>query len=138
MPPYEILEHTADVGIKAHGRSLPELFVNAALGLVAVALEPEEISTKEVLPLFVTGADREDLLVNWLSEILYRMDAEGWTFGEFRIHRLQETTLEAEGCGERRHPADRSRRVAVKAITYHQLAIRETEQGWEAVVFFDI
>ncbi|MGH9785587.1 MAG: archease, partial [Terriglobia bacterium] len=39
-PPYEILEHTADVGLKAYGRTLPELFVNAAVGMIALALEP--------------------------------------------------------------------------------------------------
>src|SRR3990172_9412846 len=109
-PPYEILEHTADVGIKAYGRTLPELFVNAARGMIALALdppvvpvlpalipprrdegseaegsvvegsevEPQEVRPSECRKLSARGEDLEELLVHFLSEILYAVDAEGW------------------------------------------------------------
>jgi SHS2 domain-containing protein len=138
-PPFEVLEHTADVGFRVRGRTLPELFANAGLGLVALALEPAgEIQSKEHLSLSVQGADPGELLVNWLSEILYFMDGEGWTFVRFTIDRCDGTSVAGEGWGERRDATQRTRSVAVKAVTYHQLSVRQTPDGWEATVFFDI
>ena len=136
-PPYEILEHTADVGLKVYGGTLPELFANAGRGLVMLALESPEASPKECRTLSASGGDREELLVHWLSEILYAMDAEGWLFCDFRIGKLEATAIEAEGWGERREPGER-RRVAVKAVTYHQVSVQKINEGWEAVVYFDI
>ena len=133
-----MLEHTADVGLRINGRTLAELFSNGGLGLMALAIEPHEFEDKERVPLSVTGADIEQLLVNWLSEILYYMDAEGWAFIRFDITECSPTAISAEGWGERRDPASRTRAVAVKAVTYHQLAVRETADGFEATVYFDI
>ena len=152
-PPFEILEHTADVGLKAYGPTLPELFVNAARGMIALALEPpvvpalsvvegseaepQEVRPAQCRPLAARGEDREELLVHFLSEILFAVDAEGWQFSEFRIQKLESAVIEAEGWGER---TERSahRRVAVKAVTYHQVSVAQTAEGWEAVVYFDI
>ena len=136
-PPFEILEHTADVGLKAYGRALPELFANAARGMIALALEPQDTRPSQCRPLSARGEDLEELLVHFLSEILYAVDAEGWQFSEFRIGTLESTAIEAEGRGERVERSER-RRVAVKAVTYHQVSVQQTAEGWEAVVYFDI
>lgn len=133
-----MLEHTADVGLRVHGHSLSELFSNAGLGLMALAIEPQEIQSREPLPLSASGSDAEQLLVNWLSEILYHMDAEGWMFARFTIKDCSLTSIVGEGWGERRDPAMRSRAVAVKAVTYHQLSVTQTPTGWQATVYFDI
>ena len=138
QPPFEILEHTADVGIRAYGATLPELFINAGHGLVALALGSPEASPAKHLLLSVRGEDREDLLVQWLSEILYFMDAEGWAFCDFQIQRLEANELEGEGLGECRTDVGQRPRSVVKAVTYHQVSVRETPEGWEAVVYFDI
>jgi SHS2 domain-containing protein len=137
-PPYEILEHTADIGLKVYGRTLPELFVHSALGLVAIAVDGQDVAPGERCPLSARGADLEELLVNWLSEVLYFMDAEGWVFSDFRIRRWEANEIEADGTGQRLPPEKRSRAVAVKAVTYHQISVRETAEGWEAVVYLDI
>ena len=133
-PPYEILEHTADVGLKVYGGTLPELFANAGRGLVMLALESPETSPKECRTLSARGEDLEELLVHFLSEILYAIDAEGWLFCDFHIGKLEPTAIEAEGWGERRE----RQRVAVKAVTYHLVSVQETAEGWQAVVYFDI
>ena len=137
-PPFEILEHTADIGLKVYGRTLPELFVHSALGLVAIAVDVQNVTPGEGLPLSARGADLEELLVNWLSEVLYFMDAEGWVFSDFRVLDWKADAIGAEGWGQRLSPAQRSRAVAVKAITYHQISVRKTAEGCEAVVYFDI
>ena len=150
-PPFEILEHTADIGLKAYGPTIEALFVNAAAGLQALALPQKdrdddegtsEPDADQAQTLRASGGNYEDLLVGWLSEILYFIDAEGWSFAEFRIIRIVEEagelTMEGRGIGSRRDPLSRSRAVPVKAVTYHQIAVRETADGWEAVVYFDI
>ena len=137
-PSFEILEHPADIGLRVFGRTLMDLFVNAGHGLVAIALEPQDAGPAERIVLTARGSDREYLLVNWLSEILFFMDAEGWVFREFRVQKLGGNTIEGEGLGERRDPVLYPRTVAVKAVTYHQLSVLKTAEGWEAVVYFDI
>jgi SHS2 domain-containing protein len=141
--PFEVLEHIADVGLRAYGRTQAELFANAASGLTALALgggatEQPAISESARLPLAATAPDLEQLLVNWLSEILYRMDAEGWAFSKFHVEHCDATAVAGEGWGERRDAANRTRSVAVKAVTYHQLSVRQMADGWQATVYFDI
>ena len=140
-PPFEILEHTADVGLRAFGETLPELFANAAQGMIAIAFEGEdasqEIRAEQRCKLAARGEDREELLVHFLSEILYALDTEGWRFGGFRIQTIESNAIEAEGWGSREERSEHSR-VAVKAVTYHQVSVTQTAKGWEAVVYFDI
>jgi len=140
-PPFEILEHTADVGLRAFGETLAELFANAARGMIAIAFEGEaaaqENRPKQCRKLTASGADREEVLVQFLSEILYALDTEGWRFAEFRIQTIEPNAIEAEGWGSREKRSEHSR-VAVKAVTYHQVSVTQTGQGWEAVVYFDI
>ena len=137
-PPYEILEHPADIGLRVYGRTLAELFVHGGHGLAAIALEAADSGSTERVSLSAQGTDREDLLVNWLSEILYYMDAEGWVFRDFRIQKIGDNMIEGEGWGEQRDPVRYPHSVAVKAVTYHQLSVRKTGEGWEAVVYLDI
>jgi SHS2 domain-containing protein len=140
-PPFEILEHTADVGLRAFGETLAELFANAALGMMAVAFEgeaaPRQVRPEKSRKLAASGEDREELLVHYLSEILYALDAEGWRFSEFRIQRIESNEIEAEGWGNCEARTEHSR-VAVKAVTYHQVSVTQTSEGWESVVYFDI
>ncbi len=141
--PFEILEHTADVGLRAFGKTLAELFANAARGMIALALETESGGPSQAVQpeqrhlLSASGEDREELLVRFLSEILYAVDTEGWQFREFRIEAIGSNTIEAEGRGTQEEPSEHNR-VAVKAVTYHQVSVTQTAGGWEAVVYFDI
>ena len=137
-PPYQILEHPADIGLKIYGRTLPELFENAGRGLVALALGTPDTLPRERLLLSGAGDDREEMLVSWLNDILYYMDAEGWLFCDFHVTRIGENAVEAEGWGERRDATKGSHAIPVKAVTYHQISVHEIEDGWEAVVYVDI
>ena len=140
-PPFEILEHTADIGLRAFGDTLSELFANAARGMMAIAFEGESgsqaIRPRQRRKITAQGQDREELLVHFLSEVLYALDTEGWRFSEFRIGTIDPDRIEAEGWGECKERSEHSR-VAVKAVTYHQVSVARTDQGWEAVVYFDI
>jgi SHS2 domain-containing protein len=135
---FEILEHTADIGFRARARTLPELLETAALALESIALETAGIQPRQEYPLQATGEDAEALLVNWLSEVLYWIDGEQLAFHHFRVRQLTPGRVSGCGFGEPRDPARHPARLIVKAVTYHQLRLAETPQGWEAEIYLDI
>ena len=138
MQPFRILEHPADVGFEAFGTTREEAFVNAARALFYLIVELETIETREEVSVQVQGADPESVLVNWLSELLYLHDAEGWLFRDFEIQSLQDNSLSALARGEKFQRSRHQAKLLVKAITYHQLALEVTPGGWRAQVYVDI
>ncbi len=138
MDPFRVLEHTADIGFEAFGATRAEVFANAAHALMNFLVDREAVRSDHEVPIHVKGSDAPSLLVNWLSEILYLQDTEGWLFRDFEVQALQETSLVAVARGEKRDPARHSLKLLVKAITYHQLALEKTAHGWRAQVYVDI
>jgi SHS2 domain-containing protein len=135
---FEILEHTADIGFRVRARTLPELFETAALALESIILETEGVEPRREYPLQASGGDRESLLVNWLSEVLYWIDGERIAFRHFRVRELTPDRVSGCGVGEPRDPARHAGRLIVKAVTYHLLRVAETPQGWEAEIYLDV
>ena len=135
---FEILEHTADIGFRARAGSLSKLFETAAEAMVSIAVELDDISPRGEYPLAASGSDYESLLVNWLSEVLYWMDGERVAFRHFRVGDISPTRVSGVAMGE---PWDRARhraKLIVKAVTYHQLKVVQTPEGWCAEVYLDI
>lgn len=135
---FEILEHAADIGFRAFGRSLPELFENAALAVESIAMDITAVEPRFEYPLSADGEDRESLLINWLNDIVYHIDGRRVAMSRFEISGLTAASVRGKGWGE---PRDRDRhpvRIVVKAATYHQLEIREEHGRWAADVFLDI
>lgn len=139
---HELIEHTADVGLRIWAPTLNELFAEAALGLVDVmgrATGPA-VSTHRVACGGPSGAelDYEGRLVDWLSEVLFLFDARGIVPIDARVElshdeaRL-EATLDAT---DMEHFGQHG--PAVKAVTYHALELRETDAGYEARVYLDV
>lgn len=137
-PGYRILEHPADLGIEARGKSLAEAFEQAAEALVAILLDPSEILPRQELTIRLSASDGDHLLVRWLSEILYQVDARGFVPKTFAVRivgsRRLVATLRGEGLDLDRHAT----RTDVKAVTYHQLSVRKTPGGAVLRVFLDI
>lgn len=138
MHPFRILEHTADIGFEAFGATREEVFANAARALQSLMVDLESIAPLQETKIQVEGSNAKNLLVNWLSEILYQIDAEGRLFHNFDVGVVGETSVTASARGE---PFDRTKhqvKLQVKAITYHQLALDQTPAGWRAQVYVDI
>jgi len=135
---FEILEHTADIGFRARGRTPAELFESAAEALVAIAVELEDITEREAYPLAAEGQDYESLLVNWLSEVLYWLDGKRVVMRRFRIREFSALRISGEGFGEACDPTRHRAKLMVKGVTYHQLKIGQEAGGWWAEVFLDI
>jgi SHS2 domain-containing protein len=138
MEPFRILEHTADVGFEAFGATREEVFVNCARALLHLIVDLETIAPRGEATLEVEGSDPAALLVNWLSELLYLHDAEGWVFSDFAVRSITDRSLAATARGEKFDPRRHQFKMLVKAITYHQLRLERTPEGWRAQVYVDI
>jgi len=138
MEPFRTLEHTADVGFEAFGATRQEVFANAARALMDLIVDLDTIEPGEEVTLQITGPDPESVLVNWLSEILFLHDAEGWLFRDFEIQDLQDNSLSALARGEKFQRSRHQAKLLVKAVTYHQLALEIIPRGWRAQVYVDI
>lgn len=138
MERFRILEHTADVGFEAFGSTREEVFANAAGALMNLIVEVESVAPGETVTVEIHGPDPENVLVNWLSELIYLHDAEGWLFRDFEIRRLRDDSLRALARGEKFQQSKHRIKLLVKAITYHQLALEKSATGWRAQVYVDI
>ncbi|MEJ2009347.1 MAG: archease [Acidobacteriota bacterium] len=138
MSRFRILEHTADVGFEAFGATLPEVFENSARALAHLIVDPASVKADEEVRIEVDGANQPDLLVNWLSEILYLHDAEQWLFCDFKVESLDDHAVSGIAWGEKLDQARHQTNLLVKAITYHQLSLQQTAGGWRAQVYVDI
>ena len=96
MESYRFIDHTADAGIEAFGRTMAEAYANAFRGLQALLIDPETVGSPESRGLDVEGLDREDLLVRWLSEILYLVGVKRWIPAEAHIGSCDAQRLHAE------------------------------------------
>ncbi|HEY4644253.1 MAG TPA: archease [Bacteroidota bacterium] len=135
---YSILEHPADLGIEARGRSLREAFEEAAVALTSIIVDIDSVSVKVDRDLTVDAGDIESLLVRWLSELLYLYDGEGFLCKEATVRQFSPTRLDATIRGEPLSEGKHRMRTDVKAVTYHQLLVREDENGGYVRVYLDI
>jgi len=138
MKRYELLDHTADIGIKAFGRDLPEAFGNAAYAMFDIITFTEEIKEKQSFDIQITAAHIEDLLITWLDELLFKYETERFLFKEFKIKDLSDTNLNATIFGEKVDLKKHEIKVEIKNVTYHQLKVEKTADGWELQVIFDL
>jgi SHS2 domain-containing protein len=138
QPGYRILDHTADVGLEARGGDLAELFSNAARGMFAIIGCPDTIRPSKGLLVKADADNPENLLVNWLSELLYLSATQGILFCRFDIAQIDQQHISAKALGE---PIDQNRHelyTEIKAVTYHDLKVAKAGQIWLARVLFDV
>lgn len=135
---YEPLSHTGDLGIVVYGKDLPELFAHAAWAMFDVMSDVTTIQPRQTIALSVSATDLEDLLVRWLSELLYLYDTQRLLCCAFTLTTLEPTHLTAIVAGEPLDPARHPIDTEIKAVTYHQLAIAQMAGGWQACVIFDL
>ena len=136
---WRLLDHTGDMAVLVRARTLRGLFDGAARALFGVILDLESVEERTEVVVRVEGAvDAEDLLVRFLSELLFLHDARGWLFHRVRIEELETNRVTCVALGEAYDP--RRHRVArqVKAVTYHGLRLLEGEGGWSARVVLDL
>jgi SHS2 domain-containing protein len=132
---YEILPHTADIGLEAKAPSLGEVLAEAARGLAAIVLDAEPPTSERTEPIRVDANDHEDLLVQFLNECLYRYESTGELVVGAQLKSVSPVhaegdvfvVLEPEAGGP-----------PIKAVTYHGLVLTRAPGGWFARVYLDV
>jgi SHS2 domain-containing protein len=130
----EELEHTADLALKVHGHSLKEVFANAAYGMFSLMADLEGLEPTISHEISLESLDYEALLVDWLNELLYLHEVEEEIYSRFEIEALSSSALSATVWGIQTGAS----KLTVKAATFHDLEIKETEDGYLATVVFDV
>ncbi len=134
---FEIVNHTADVGIIAYGADMNEAFANAAKALFSLITELDDVEEVMHRDIELTAPDQESLLVGWLNELIYLFDAENIIFKRFDITQLSQTYLKARSYGHKVDSSKHKLKMGVKAATYHMLKI-DKNNGGKVQVLFDI
>ncbi len=140
--PYTFLDHTADVAVELSAPTRESLYAEALAAFTDIVTERTAVEPAEAHELEVEAAGAEELMVEWLGELVYRFDVDGLLFAraEVRVEEVEggALRLEARALGEPydsdRHPL----KVAIKGVTYHELVVREEGEGWYGKVVFDI
>lgn len=135
---YEIFPHTADLGVLIYGSSLPELFSRAAFAVYDLMTDLRLVAPRREVTIQAEGSDREDLLVNYLREVLYLYQGARFLACDFSLVTLEETRVTAKFSGEVFDPLRHRMIREIKAVTYHQLAVDLLPEGWQARVVFDV
>ncbi|MBI3586075.1 MAG: archease [Ignavibacteriales bacterium] len=135
---FHIIEHPADIGIEACGNSLKDVFEFTALGLISVIVEPTTVDPIEQRFVRLVASDAENLLVKWLSEVLYLYDGQNFLMADVSIEHISTNELEAVITGEPVNERKHEFKLDVKAITYHQLKVVQEKENWLVRVFLDI
>jgi len=134
---YEIFDHTADVGIIVRGKTLEEMFEKAAYAMFDIMVYADRIEPVRKVRVAISSSTIEDLLVDWLSELLYVFSTELFVMGEFNVKirdEGDELSLEATCWGEDYNRKKHGMKTEIKAVTYHELEINENE-GYLKILF---
>lgn len=138
MKRYETFDHTADLGIRIFGRTYEEFMANAAYALFDLLTDLDRVEKTLSREIQVEAADREELLIRWLSELLFLYESQGYLFKKIHFSHLDQTSLQAIAHGEIRDSSRHEFKTEIKAVTYHQVEIKENNGSWEGRVIFDL
>jgi SHS2 domain-containing protein len=135
---YRITARQSELAMRVVGKSQENLFVNAAIALFDVMTDSGKIELKERMQLEVEGSDRDDLLVNWLRELLYLYQGSAYLLNEFNIREVKDTVVKAEVGGEKLDPDRHEIKQDITAVAYNQSRMQKTGDQWIAQVIFEV
>ncbi len=136
MKRFQLIEHTADVGLIAYGQTLAEAFANAAYGLFSIIAELKTVKEIESRQLELSEDDPEALLFEWLNRLIYFFDVEMLLFKRFDIRDFNGRGLKATCYGEKYDSSRHQLKTGVKSATYHMLKVDGKQN--QVQVIFDI
>jgi len=141
MKEFEILEHTADIGMAVYGKTKREVFINAARGMFEIIAGGTKNLKENFYDKIKLEADNlEGLLFAWLNELLYISETKLVILNKFEIKDLSNNKIAAEVKGMKINRLDCKIKREIKAVTYHRLEVKEDQESglWSVRVIFDI
>jgi SHS2 domain-containing protein len=135
---YTLIDHTADIGLNVFGKDPTELFSTAARALFDIMIDASRVRATQSLILRVEGLDWSDLMVNWLREILYLWSGSDLLVHAANIREIGPQGLVADIIVDPFDPFRHSVTTEIKAVTYHQIEVKQQLAGWEAKIILDV
>ena len=135
---YRITQHQTELAVRIFGNSQADLFAHSACALFDVMTDPATIEIKERIPLEVEGSDRDDLMVNWMRELLYLYQSRGYLLKEFKINQVKDTVVKAEVSGEKVDPDRHEIKQEIATVAFHKSRMEKTGNQWIAQVIFEL
>ena len=136
-PEFEILDHTADTGISATAGSLAELVEIMARGMFSLMANVSPCPADRSVAFSVAANTNEDLVYECLSELLYLSEVEDTIFCAFRVRVVGERAIEVTARGVAVDEVELSG-PPIKAVTYHQIEVTESDDVWRGRIYFDV
>ena len=138
MKQFEIIDISGDVGIKAFGGSIEEVFKNSAIGMYSLITDLKGVKGQKTINISSESNSLEGLLVSWLNELIFHFDAYNFIGKDIVILEMSDRKLKANVKGEEFDPERHERKLLLKAATYHRLKVEKVRDIWEADIIFDI
>jgi SHS2 domain-containing protein len=138
MKRFEILDHTADIGLIVYGENLKTLFENAGEAFFRLITDLKKVRRRVEKRIEIEKEDLERLMVDWLSELLYFHDVENLLFKGFKVESVGENGLKAVVKGEPFQEGVHVIKTEIKAVTYHQIEVLKKKGSWRAQIIFDL
>lgn len=138
MKRFEIIDISGDVGIKAFGGSIEEVFKNSAIGMYSLITDLKGVKGQKTINISSEGNSLEGLLVSWLNELIFHFDAYNFIGKDIVILEMSDRKLKANVKGEEFDTERHERKLLLKAATYHRLKVEKVRDRWEADIIFDI
>jgi len=135
---YRILTRSSDLAIKVFGKTQAELFTNSAFALFDLMTDVGKVEVRDHLTLEVEGTDRDDLMVNWMRELLYLFQGSGYLLKQFQVHEARDTYVRGEVSGEKYDPDRHEVQREFRSVVYDQSRMEKTGDQWTAQVIFEL
>lgn len=135
---YRILNRSSDLVVKVSGKTQAELFANSAFALFDLITDIEKVQMQDRLPLEVEGVNGDDLMVNWMRELLYLFQVSGYLLKEFQVHETKENYVRGEVIGEKFDPDRHEIQRDIRSVVTHQCRMEKTGDQWTAQVMFEL
>jgi len=135
---FRLLDHTGDLGVLVYGEDLEELFANAGEVFFDIITDLRRVRETTERTIRIESSNLEDLMVNWLGELLYFHDVDGLLFKSFSIDEIGDGTMKARARGEVFQEERHVIKTEIKAVTYHQLQVKKATGRWRARIIFDL
>ncbi|MDP3791727.1 MAG: archease [Candidatus Omnitrophota bacterium] len=135
---YEQFSHTADIGVRVFGRTLKELFENAAFAMFDIIADLQGLKGEIIQQVELTAPNHEELLISWLDELLYNFYTKHVIFYDFKVLELSPDLIRAKAFGRAVSDNRNRLKTEIEAATYYNLKIIKTDDYYEVDIIFDV
>ncbi len=135
---YRVLRRSSELTVRLTGDSVPRVLADAGFALFDLLVDLDAVEALESVTVEAEGVDHDDLMVNWIRELLYVYQASGYVLKEFAIHEAGEFFVRAEARGEKFDPDRHEEREAIGSVDERLSHLGKMGEQWTAQVGFEL